>query len=106
MTNIEPLSYLVAPPASNLAWPVVPQPIARTLRLDDMAALLGLPASEVRRRIATGRVPRPLPNRGRATFWLESQVREWIAAGMPRRRTEKQLAAARELRRLKAKARL
>jgi predicted DNA-binding transcriptional regulator AlpA len=52
-----------------------------------LAALLQTSKSTVFRRLALGEIPKPVAQFGQQPRWSMSEIKAWIAAGMPDQRT-------------------
>ena len=58
-----------------------PAPERLTLRLDDLAAMLGMDRRTIERARSAGRFPRPDLHVGKSPLWRPETVQGWIARG-------------------------
>jgi predicted DNA-binding transcriptional regulator AlpA len=70
------------PQASALPIPPAPESAGRiTLRLDELAAALGVSRRTLERERSAGRFPRPDLHIGKAPLWRPETIHRWIEGG-------------------------
>ena len=66
------------------------------ITVERLAEMLDCTPVAIRRRHARGQLPAPLETATRRLYWSTSEVREWVAAGMPGRYRWIEIRASRE----------
>ena len=59
----------------------------RFMRLPEVVAVCGLPASSIYDRMRRGDFPKPVPLAGKSVAWLSSEIRQWMQSRIASRRT-------------------
>ncbi|MEN7528138.1 AlpA family transcriptional regulator [Cupriavidus sp. DL-D2] len=59
----------------------------RFMRLPEVVAVCGLPASSIYDRMRRGEFPKPVPLAGKSVAWLSSEIRQWMQSRIASRRT-------------------
>lgn len=59
----------------------------RFMRLPEVVAVCGLPASSIYDRMRRSDFPKPVPLAGKSVAWLSSEIRQWMQSRIASRRT-------------------
>ena len=59
----------------------------RFMRLPEVIAVCGLPASSIYDGMRRGDFPKPVPLAGKSVAWLSSEIRQWMESRIAARRT-------------------
>lgn len=59
----------------------------RFMRLPEVVAVCGLPASSIYDRMRRGDFPKPVPLASKSVAWLSSEIRQWMQSRIASRRT-------------------
>lgn len=59
----------------------------RFMRLPEVVAVCGLPASSIYDRMRRVDFPKPVPLAGKSVAWLSSEIRQWMQSRIASRRT-------------------
>ncbi|WP_235679939.1 helix-turn-helix transcriptional regulator [Cupriavidus necator] len=57
------------------------------MRLPEVIAVCGLPASSIYDGMRRGDFPKPVPLAGKSVAWLSSEIRQWMESRIAARRT-------------------